>query len=230
MSMRLFAVHFLVLTFVLCPMFSGETCRGETPSPSRSRVAAASVKAQERERRQSASASEPESDNSSASNATDEPAKKRSSGKKSTSQKKKSDKDKAAKTRASSSAKKERSDKPHVAPELFLRLEQTARRAAPDVVKGLTTNQRFSRRLPSHWSEVDVTDEQRAAIYEVQQSYFLEIAQLQARVERLKQERDASMLQILEPRQRARLEQILDGAASKRGGEVVEIVFEDEAE
>ena len=75
-----------------------------------------------------------------------------------------------------------------------------------------------------------MTDEQRAAIYEVQQSYFLEIAQRQARVERLKQERDASMLQILEPRQRARLEQILDGAASKRGGEVVEIVFEDEAE
>ena len=75
-----------------------------------------------------------------------------------------------------------------------------------------------------------MTEDQKLKIYAVQEAYFLEIAQLEARMERLKQERDAAMFQVLGPRQQARLEQILSEASSKRGGEVVEIIFDDEEE
>ena len=110
----------------------------------------------------------------------------------------------------------------------YLNLEQKARRAEFDVVKGLWTNQRFSRRLPAHWSKVNVTDEQRAQIYAVQEAYFLEIAQLEARAERLKKEREAAMLSVLTPRQRMRLQELLNAVAGRGVPESFEIKFDDE--
>ena len=99
----------------------------------------------------------------------------------------------------------------------FLAMEQASRRSFPNLVKGLQTSQVFSRRLPANWSKVGVTDGQKEEIYAIEQEYFPEIAQLEARVARLKAERDAAMLEVLDNGQRKALEQVLQQAEAERG-------------
>lgn len=113
-------------------------------------------------------------------------------------------------------------------PPFYLELERAARRAEPSVVQGLVSSRRFARRLPPRWSGVEPTDDQREEIYRIQEAYFQEIVQLEVRMERLKRERDVAMLQVLEPRQRAKLSELEEEASKREDSEPVELILDDE--
>ncbi len=229
MNLRLPRTSRLALALVV--FLSCAVCIGATPS--RVRATAEAVKSEERNRAEFDSVlkldSAPDASKTSAQTSNGKTAQGKGQSNKNATQKKndKQGKKNVAKASAPKAQDVVEQDEPRGLT-YYLNLEQKARRAEFDVVKGLWTNQRFSRRLPAHWSKVNVTDEQRAQIYAVQEAYFLEIAQLEARAERLKKEREAAMLSVLTPRQRMRLQELLNAVAGRGVPESFEIKFDDE--
>ncbi|MBQ9875052.1 MAG: hypothetical protein IJM30_11380 [Thermoguttaceae bacterium] len=88
----------------------------------------------------------------------------------------------------------------------YLERERDARAKTPEVAFGIKRPKPFVRRLPPHWRELDVADIQIEKAYKIQKDYYDEIALLQARIERLEEERDAKLRGLLTPRQRERFD------------------------
>ena len=88
----------------------------------------------------------------------------------------------------------------------WLTVEQRAREERPETTQGLEIGKEFSRRLPAHWGELELSARQKEGIYRLQEEYFREIVQLQARAERLAAERDAKMRDVLTERQLKKLD------------------------
>jgi hypothetical protein len=73
-------------------------------------------------------------------------------------------------------------------------------------------------RLPAHFKDL-VSPDQREQIYVIQSKYNSEIDELEAKIEKLKKERDAEVVKVLTPAQQARLKLLLDGKDKTAGGE-----------
>jgi hypothetical protein len=65
-------------------------------------------------------------------------------------------------------------------------------------------------RLPAHYKDL-VSPEQREEIYGIQGKYNAEIKALEAKIEKLKKDRDAEVERVLTPAQQARLKLLLEG-------------------
>ncbi len=100
----------------------------------------------------------------------------------------------------------------------YLTLEREFRRVAPELAKFLPTFAEFSKRLPPRWSSLGLSTRQTEEIYRVEEEYHREIAQLQARVKALTEERNEKLLEILTEKQKSKLERILKDAVDVKLG------------
>lgn len=117
-------------------------------------------------------------------------------------------------------------------PAAVLELERAAKAKTPEIFEKLVVDKAFSRRIPNYWNALKLTKRQKNAIYALQLEYFTEIAQLQARIERLEAERDARYREVLTPKQKealdAKLAEVEKARAAK--AEAKEAAEEAEAE
>ncbi len=91
-------------------------------------------------------------------------------------------------------------------PAAVLEMERAAKAKTPEIFEKLVLDKPFSRRIPNYWNAINLTKRQKDAIYALQEEYFAEIIQLQARVARLEAERDARYREVLTPKQRETLD------------------------
>lgn len=84
----------------------------------------------------------------------------------------------------------------------YLAIERAARAKFPDAYKNLERARSFTRRLPTYWGELGLSERQTSTVYAIQEDYFEEIADLEARIARLEKERDAKTRAVLTERQR----------------------------
>ena len=117
-------------------------------------------------------------------------------------------------------------------PAAVLEMERAAKAKTPEILEKLTSDKTFSRRIPNYWNALKLTKRQKNAIYALQQEYFTEIAQLQARIARLEAERDARYREVLTPKQRETLDAKLAEVEKSRAAkaEAKEAAEEAEAE
>jgi hypothetical protein len=74
---------------------------------------------------------------------------------------------------------------------------------------------KFRGRLPAHFSQV-VDEEQRKAIYAIQEEYSTKIDSLKAQLEAMTQERDGKIAAVLTASQREKIESLKTTARAKR--------------
>lgn len=117
-------------------------------------------------------------------------------------------------------------------PAAVLEMERAAKAKTPEILEKLPTLKTFSRRIPNYWNALKLTKRQKNAIYDLQLEYFTEIAQLQARIERLEAERDARYRAVLTQKQRETLDAKLAEVEKSRAAkaEAKEAAEEAEAE
>ena len=117
-------------------------------------------------------------------------------------------------------------------PAAVLEMERAAKAKTPEIFAKLASDKTFSRRIPNYWNTLKLTKRQKNAIYALQLEYFTEIAQLQARIERLEAERDARYREILTPKQKEALDAKLAEVEKTRAAkaEAKEAAEEAEAE
>lgn len=112
----------------------------------------------------------------------------------------------------------------------FLALEKSAATKTPEIFAKLPKLREFSKRLPNYWRALQPTKKQTTEIYAIQLDYFLEIANLQARIARLETERDARMRAVLTEKQRAALDAKLAEVEKSRAEKQAAREAEDDAE
>lgn len=117
-------------------------------------------------------------------------------------------------------------------PAAVLEMERAAKAKTPEIFAKLASDKTFSRRIPNYWNALKLTKRQKNAIYALQLEYFTEIAQLQARIERLEAERDARYREILTQKQKEALDAKLAEVEKSRAAkaEAKEAAEEAEAE
>lgn len=117
-------------------------------------------------------------------------------------------------------------------PAAVLEMERAAKAKTPEILEKLPTLKTFSRRIPNYWNALKLTKRQKNAIYDLQLEYFTEIAQLQARIERLEAERDARYRAVLTQKQLETLDAKLAEVEKSRAAkaEAKEAAEEAEAE
>ncbi|MBQ6826585.1 MAG: hypothetical protein IJO46_01105 [Thermoguttaceae bacterium] len=117
-------------------------------------------------------------------------------------------------------------------PAAVLEMERAAKAKTPEIFEKLVFDKTFSRRIPNYWNALKLTKRQKNAIYALQQEYFAEILQLQARIERLEAERDARYREVLTPKQKEALDAKLAEVEKSRAdkAEAKEAAEEAEAE
>ena len=117
-------------------------------------------------------------------------------------------------------------------PAAVLEMERAAKAKTPEILEKLPTLKTFSRRIPNYWNALKLTKRQKNAINDLQLEYFTEIAQLQARIERLEAERDARYRAVLTQKQRETLDAKLAEVEKSRAAkaEAKEAAEEAEAE
>lgn len=112
----------------------------------------------------------------------------------------------------------------------YLAQEQAARAARPELFKDLQIAEKFVKRLPTFWSKLKVVKRQTRDAYAIQESYFTEIAQLKARIERLEKERDAKLRALLTDKQRGTYDELVKAAQAKLEAKRAQKEAEEEAE
>lgn len=117
-------------------------------------------------------------------------------------------------------------------PAAVLDMERNAKSKTPEILEKLVFDKQFSRRIPNYWNALKLTKRQKNAIYALQEEYFTEIAQLQARIARLEAERDARYREVLTPKQKEALDAKLAEVEKSRAAkaEAKEAAEEAEAE
>lgn len=85
--------------------------------------------------------------------------------------------------------------------------------AKPAVSKSTETARR--KPLPSFYGQIGVTDNQRAQLYSVQDSYEVTLEKLRQELKSMTAERDAKLEAILTPGQRTRLKELREAAKRK---------------
>ena len=117
-------------------------------------------------------------------------------------------------------------------PAAVLEMERNAKSKTPEIFEKLVFDKQFSRRIPNYWNALKLTKRQKNAIYALQEEYFTEIAQLQARIARLEAERDARYREVLTPKQKEALDAKLAEVEKSRAAkaEAKEAAEEAEAE
>lgn len=100
----------------------------------------------------------------------------------------------------------------------FLALEREFKRVAPELARLLPAFAEFSRRLPARWGSLGLSSRQTKDIYRIEEEYHNEISQLQARIDRLTEERNEKLLEILTEKQKTKLERILKDAVDVKVG------------
>ena len=117
-------------------------------------------------------------------------------------------------------------------PAAVLEMERAAKAKTPEILEKLVLDKPFSRRIPNYWNALKLTKRQKNAIYALQQEYFNEIIQLQARIERLEAERDARYREVLTQKQKEALDAKLAEVEKSRAAkaEAKEAAEEAEAE
>lgn len=105
-------------------------------------------------------------------------------------------------------------------PAAVLEMERAAKAKTPELFDKLASDKTFSRRIPNYWNTLNLTKRQKNAIYALQLEYFTEIAQLQARIERLEAERNARYREILTAKQKEALDAKLAEVEKKRAAKV----------
>jgi Spy/CpxP family protein refolding chaperone len=73
--------------------------------------------------------------------------------------------------------------------------------------------------LPSGWSKLGLSDDQKKQVYSLQAEYRTKIDALQLQIDELKKKERAELAKVLTPAQKARLKEIL---ASKSGADTTE--------
>ncbi len=86
---------------------------------------------------------------------------------------------------------------------------QETKKQPPAIVNKEDEPGKLRGQLPKGWGKIGLSDEQKQAIYRIQNKYNAEIERLQAKINELKTARDKEMRDILTPEQRKRLEQYL---------------------
>ena len=92
----------------------------------------------------------------------------------------------------------------NTAPAPFLSLEEESFAAAAPVLEGIQEPS-FKRRLPNHFRDIGVEGEQAEAIYRIQAEYHRHFHYLQRRIDRLVEERDRQIENLLTVEQKKRL-------------------------
>ena len=105
-------------------------------------------------------------------------------------------------------------------PAAALEMERAAKAKTPEILEKLVFDKTFSRRIPNYWNTLKLTKRQKNAIYALQEEYFNEIAQLQARIERLEAERNARYREILTQKQKETLDAKLAEVEKARAAKV----------
>lgn len=86
---------------------------------------------------------------------------------------------------------------------------------AADDAQTSASAKKSARRLPAHYGQV-VSPDQRAKIYEIQQSYAARIAELEEKLAALKAESDGAMRAVLSSDQLKKLDELVAAAKAKR--------------
>jgi Spy/CpxP family protein refolding chaperone len=73
------------------------------------------------------------------------------------------------------------------------------------------------RRLPAHYKDV-VSEQQRDAIYQIQEEFGAKIAELKARLAELQNEQAAKVEAVLSPEQKQKITKLKAAAATRRAG------------
>lgn len=115
-------------------------------------------------------------------------------------------------------------------PAVVLEMERAAKAKTPELFDKLASDKTFSRRIPNYWNALKLTKRQKNAIYALQLEYFTEIAQLQARIERLEAERNARYREILTAKQKEALDAKLAEVEKERAAKAEAKETEAEAE
>jgi Spy/CpxP family protein refolding chaperone len=115
-------------------------------------------------------------------------------------------------------------------PAAALEMERAAKAKTPEILEKLVFDKTFSRRIPNYWNTLKLTKRQKNAIYALQEEYFNEIAQLQARIERLEAERNARYREILTQKQKETLDAKLAEVEKARAAKVEAKEAAEEAE
>lgn len=117
-------------------------------------------------------------------------------------------------TAPASPAKVEATKAPAAAPGSVLAMEKTALAASGAVAKDLNVK-KFRKRLPQNYKTLKLTEEQEKKVYAVQEDYFSVMATLEARLLRLRQERDAAISAVLTAEQKDQLAKLQPPKAPK---------------
>lgn len=80
------------------------------------------------------------------------------------------------------------------------------KKEAPKLTKG---------QLPANWGKLELTQDQKSAIYKVQAKYKEEIAKLQDTIKEKQLEERREMVKLLTPEQKKMLEQLATGETTK---------------
>ena len=99
-----------------------------------------------------------------------------------------------------------------------LQLEEAASQKEQAVRQGITIK-KFRRQLPKYYRTLNLTEEQINTIYSLQQNYYPVLAFLRARIERLEQERNQKILDVLTEEQKQKLQQKTEEAEKLRNAE-----------
>ena len=68
--------------------------------------------------------------------------------------------------------------------------------------------------LPANWGKLELTADQKSAIYKVQAKYKEDIAKLRAKIKELEVEERREMVKLLTPEQKKRLEELATGGTT----------------
>lgn len=101
---------------------------------------------------------------------------------------------------------------------LSLPLANTAEPAASDSKPANNTNTKKAgpNRLPNHYGKLGLSDEQREAVYAIQQKYRARIQQLQRQIDELQQQQAFALQDLLTDVQQRQLQSLLRGAEESR--------------
>lgn len=73
--------------------------------------------------------------------------------------------------------------------------------------------------LPANWGKLDLTAEQKAAIYKVQAKYKEEITKLKDKIKETEVEERKEMAALLTPEQKKKLQELATGESPKKDGD-----------
>ena len=82
---------------------------------------------------------------------------------------------------------------------------QTKSRSSSKAVAQQKSDNARYRRLPPYWGKLDLDEDQRSDVYDIREDYGVQIAELKAQIERLQEEMDEELNDVLTSSQKSAL-------------------------